>query len=1501
MNATRALGSVASLFRARSRRVAVGSTRAHVEYRRAAPGELQRLASAMQRIAASLGHLSWVEVNPDTQRVVFAFESGAYTADELCAAVEAAEREAGVSAARFSEQQRLHPADSADALRLLVELLADSAAFVLGLSLRFSPLPAFPFAGNLVALLSVVRSVPRLELALARHLGPERADFIINLVSSLAQGMAQRPFSSFVDALHKLALHAEVRSQRELWMRRDRDLCRAPGPLDRLGAERGERPVPLPRGPIEEYADRAVFVSLGGFALSFLTTRSFQRATAALFGGLPRPARLGREVFAARLSRGLAGRGVLVLDPGVLRRLDRIDCLVLDGELVSRRQVVIGAVIAEDPEANEEAREHAQKLFNAKRPLEVQSDGLWQLGPFRRSDASSDVALRQAAESRARQGGLVLSLERAGRVVAIVEVEILAQTGVEELIDAAHEAEMRVVIAHASDDVLQDLNADHVITESEGLLQGVRRLQREGQGVCLVSANGGEALWAADCGVGLCSGERQTPWSADLLASNDLADVLFVIQACAAARRVAKRSVNIALGAATLGTVASAGGIVSLTHRRVMLVVNSASLISMFNAVRASRALELYATPAPRDPTPWHALEPEGVLARLGSSPHGLAPAEVERRQAGRLVSKPVGGLAGLGEAITDELFNPLAPLLAAGAALSAMVGSLSDAAVLGGVVGASAVAGGVQRFRTERRIRILSRTEPIKALVRRHGSVRVVEEGELVHGDVIVLNAGDVVPADCRVVEARALEIDASSLTGESLPVSKHVEPSFELQIADRSSMLYAGTAVAAGHALAVVVAVGDATVTRHGAAGARATRGQGGVERRLRALMDLTGPMAIAACVGVVGGGLLRGRKLEDLVGSGVSLAVASVPEGLPLLATAAQLAAAERLSQRKALVRNPRSIEALGHIDVICLDKTGTVTRGHLELSEIYASAGFVPLGGSSGGELSVVAGALRATALEQQGAGAADPTDDALRRAGVQLGVSAGVDAPGWQRASEIHFAPGRNYHATLAETESGPRLSVKGAPEAVLALCDRARVTGGALTGALRASLAEAVDRLAHKGLRVLAVAERSAGSLEALEPRHVNGLELLGFLAFSDPVRPTAKRAIAGIRRAGVQTVMVTGDHPRTAEAIASELGLLEGRRVMSSWELASLNDEALDAELDSVAVFARVTPSQKVRIVRALQRRGSVVGMVGDGSNDAPAIRLADCGIAIGEHCTAAARGAADVVLMDGRVETLVDAIIEGRAMWASVRDAVSILVGGNLGEIGFTLGVGLLEGRPPLNARQLLLVNLLTDVAPAMAIALRPPSPDALEALATLTPDQTLGRPLNRQIAFRALATGMGASGAWFVARLTGTTGRARTVALAALVGSQLGQTLRSGGLSTPVVTTSLLSAAALVGVIQTPGISHFFGCRPLGPLGWGTAVVASIAATSLASAAEKVLERDVFKPLELAESWREVRADAHGWQGGTTERPGAAPEDRERTAREVLEGVFVDGPSE
>ncbi|MEB2312678.1 MAG: cation-transporting P-type ATPase [Sorangiineae bacterium] len=1440
------LSNALALLGPRTRRSWAGATRAHIEHREIAVEELESFARHVRAEFARLGRVRWAEVNPHTRRVVVSFEENAYSLSHLERVVEEAERLAGLDGGGFGDDSREHPADREPEERLLFALAADVTGFLAGAALRLSLVPASSVAGNAAALLAVLKSSARLRHGLDERLGPRRAELVLNLALAAAQGAAQRPVSSLVDALHRRSLLREARARRRTWERREPELCAEAASHELGGARVAPRPMPLPRGPIEEYADRAWIVSLGGFGVSFITTRSFQRAIAALFGGLPKPARYGRDAFAAELGAALAERDVLVTDPSVLRRLDRIDCLVIDGELVPRAKFEIREVAPAGPIEPEQVREVVRRLFDPERPVASQRDGEWLLCPPPRAAAPLGDALEQAASDLAARGALVLALARAGVVVALAELEIVPQTGIDELVAAAHAAEMRVVIAGGDESTLNDSSADDVISGGAGIRGGIRRLQREGRAVCLVSRGSSVGLACADCGIGLAPRGAPPPWGAHLVCGDDLGDVRFILQACVQARQVAKQSVKIALGAATMGALVSAGGLLPLTTRRVIAVVNTATVMSMMNGLRATTALVNRALPAPRDRTPWHALDPRGVLARLGTSERGLTRAQAIERREPRPRVKPA--VVELAEAVTDELFNPLAPLLAAGAGLSAVVGSFGDAAVVGGVMVFNAVVGGVQRFRTERAIRELTTASARRALVRRGGELVEVRSSDLVAGDLVMLTAGDVVPADCRLLDAEALEVDSSSLTGESMPTSKTPAASFEEEIADRASMLFEGTSIAAGRATAVVVATGDETEARRGTANAPPSPIESGVELRLRSLIDLTTPIALGAGAALVGAGLLRGRRLEDLIGAGVSLAVASVPEGLPLLATAAQLAAAKRLSARGALVRNARSIEALGRVDVLCVDKTGTVTQGNIELSSVSDGSEEAMARALTGPLRGVLAAGLRATPDSRLGERSADPIDLALRRAASTAGAREAHGAPGWARSIELPFEAGRGYHAVLSRTDAGVLLSVKGAPEVIVPQCARWGRSDGelALDEVTRRALADAASRLALRGLRVIAVAERLGGPGDGLAPERPSGLTFRGLLAFSDPVRPSAPEALARLRRAGVTTVMLTGDHPSTAQAIAAELALLGDGEVMTGAELALSSDEELDARIGRVTVFARATPAQKVRIVRALQRAGRVVAMVGDGANDAPAIRLANVGVAIGERSTSAARGAADVVLTDERIETLVDAIVEGRAMWASVRDAVSILVGGNLGEIGFTVAAALVDGKSPLNARQLLLVNLLTDVAPAMAIALRPPSRETLDSLAREGPDASLGAPLTRDIASRAAVTALGAGSAWLIGRFTGSAERARTIGLVALVGSQLGQTITSGGMSRSVILTGVASTALLAAIVQTPGVGRFFGCRPLGPAGWATAVGASIAATAAGAWAPRLAER-------------------------------------------------------
>ncbi len=367
----------------------------------------------------------------------------------------------------------------------------------------------------------------------------------------------------------------------------------------------------------------------------------------------------------------------------------------------------------------------------------------------------------------------------------------------------------------------------------------------------------------------------------------------------------------------------------------------------------------------------------------------------------------------------------------------------------------------------------------------------------------------------------------------------------------------------------------------------------------------------------------------------------------------------------------------------------------------------------------------------------------------------------------------------------------------------------------------------------------------------------VADLHFVGFVGFTDPVRAGSQATVRDLRDAGVQVVMITGDHPSTAEAVATELDVLgDGGTVITGQEMDELDDDALDEVLPKVRVVARGTPAHKVRAVQAFQRLGRTVAMTGDGANDAPAIRLADVGIALGRRGTPAARAAADLVVTDDRLETILAALVEGRAMWASVREALGVLVGGNLGEIGFTVLGASTTGTSPLTARQLLLVNLLTDLAPSLALAVRAPAPSDARSLLAEGPEASLGDALNREIGLRAVATAGGATLAWAQAQATpyGSPARARTVALAALVGTQLGQTVVAGGHRSPlVIGASVVSAGALFAVVQTPGVSQFFGCTPLGPIAWGQAAGSAAAATAASVVGPELVRRygDVVAP--------------------------------------------------
>jgi cation-transporting ATPase I len=716
---------------------------------------------------------------------------------------------------------------------------------------------------------------------------------------------------------------------------------------------------------------------------------------------------------------------------------------------------------------------------------------------------------------------------------------------------------------------------------------------------------------------------------------------------------------------------------------------------------------------------------------------------------------------------------------------------------------------------------------------VRRGGRSERIDADTLRSGDLVLLEAGDVVPADCRILQASGVQVEEAVLTGESFPVTKGPTACDAAALAERSSMLYQGTTLVAGEARAVVVATGEATEARRGLAAVRNATSVGGVEARLEGITSVTTPIATFSGAALLLSAMARGQNPREALNEAVALAVAAVPEGLPLLSSLAQYAAAGRLSRQRVLVRNPRAIESLGRVQVICLDKTGTLTCGHIELVQVWAAGSSHPIEnpGSVGREALRVA--LWATPEPEQGKRLNHPTDRATRRGAEAVGLN----GSGWELRQALPFEPGRGFHAALGLRDGDPLLCVKGAPEVLLRACSEQCTAEGSrpLTAEALENLEAEARRMAEKGLRVLAVARRSMAGDVCLTDGHVRDLQFLGFLGLADPVRPTASAALQDLHKAGISIKIITGDHPATASAIAEDLSLPNDGTVLTGPMIDAMDDAALQEAVLGASVIARVSSMQKLRLVRALQQAGKVVAMTGDGANDAAAIRLADVGIALGEKATEAARQAADMVVTDGCIETIGRAVLEGRALWRSVREAVSLLVGGNLGEIGFTLFSGLSQERPALNTRQLLLLNLLTDVAPALSIAMQAPSRQDPTTLLHEGPEASLGRSLDQEILRKGAVTAVTSGLARALASWTSSPERADTVGLLTLVGTQLGQMLVSGRRDPLTVATGLGSMGGLLFTVQTPVVSDFFGCRPLGPLGLLQAGTATLAGTA------------------------------------------------------------------
>jgi calcium-translocating P-type ATPase len=701
----------------------------------------------------------------------------------------------------------------------------------------------------------------------------------------------------------------------------------------------------------------------------------------------------------------------------------------------------------------------------------------------------------------------------------------------------------------------------------------------------------------------------------------------------------------------------------------------------------------------------WHALDRDAVLQAQGSRHDGLSSTEarvrLERTGRNRIAPTRPEPAATV---LWRQLSSPLILVLIGAGVLALALGELTDGAVVLAVVVANSAIGFVQESRAGHAIQALAALVPERATVVRDGARAAVDAEEIVPGEIVVLRPGARVPADARVLDAHGLEIDESALTGESLPAAKATAAvAAEAPVAERSSLVHGGTLVTSGAATAVVVGTGDDTelgriselMRRTEPIQTPLTRGLAGVARALTALICVVAVAVFAVA-------LARGYPFVEAVLAAVSLAVAAIPEGLPAIVTIALAVGVRRMAHRRAVVRRLPAVETLGSTTVICTDKTGTLTENRMRVGELWGPPDAL----------------LRAAVLCSDGtADEASPTEGALLEAAGRAGLDIAGERARTPRLDAIPFASERKLMATL---HPGTML-VKGAPEIVLGLCSD--VTGAG----------DAVEDFAAAGMRVIAVAERGVDDDQrALTDADLcGGFTLLGLAALVDPPRESALAAVHACRDAGIEVKLITGDHISTARAIAERFGL--GGRAFSGRELDALDDSRLDRAAAEGVVFARVAPEHKLRLVRALQASGHVVAMTGDGVNDAPALKQADVGVAMGASGTAAAREAADIVLTDDDFASIEAAVEEGRHVFDNIQKAIAFVLPTNLGEALIVLLAVLFfpfeNGLPrlPVEPTQILWVNLIATVTLALPLAV-----EALEPGVMARAPRTPGTPV-------------------------------------------------------------------------------------------------------------------------------------------------------------------------
>ena len=1180
-------------------------------------------------------------------------------------------------------------------------------------------------------------------------------------------------------------------------------------------------------------------VALAAAGLALAATRSPSRALGVLLLLSSRTEIIGREAADGGARRRVMRSGALPLRDGMsIRRPDvvLIDCprILSDGLEVARTDLPGSSPITE--QAIDLGSSVAVLAGSPWGPIH------WPTTSYHEGEGSFDGHAAHAAidgysctlkPTRRSCGVRSLELTIDGDLVAVIGLRPRLAADAARLATTCRLLRVELALAdQGATSSTRRLAREAGITVLRGPpAELVRRAAGLNQRVVLVTDAGcdGGVLEPPDLTIGLGMSPTEPSAQAVDLVVPDLATCAAVLESGAARDAAARDALLLSRLANGLG----AGWIAARAprHRAAATLPNLATTAGLFLAWLRLRGGSPPQATALRlaDPRPerWGRQAVDEVLRALASEERGLSDVEAAVRIG---VRAPERRPAGVASSLYRQLRSPLTGVLAVGAGLSLATGVVADVVLISAVIALNAVLGAVQERQAGEAAAELERMGQVTARVLREGRRVPVSAAEVVPGDVLLLASGERVAADARVLRARGLEVNEASLTGESFPVVKRAEGG-----SPEARVVLEGTDVTVGSGRAVVFAVGPAT--RFGAT-AEALRGTGvddsPLDRRLHRMLLEILPVVVGGGIAVVLAGILWRRALPAQLALGAGTAIAAVPEGLPLLSSLGEAAVAKRLVSRRALVRRLAAVESLGRVDVACVDKTGTLTENRLSLQIVVGPTGARGKPTSLAAPLRHV---LRCAALASprpgSSAGAAHATDVAVVEGARRAGLAAGLDDP---RDREIPFDASRPFHGAVV----GGRLYVKGSVEELVPRCTHVRREDrdSILDDGGRQDLLDVGHALADEGLRVLMVAEGSAETSDA-DP---DGLLALGFLGIGDSVRPGIAEAVRDCREAGIRLIMLTGDHPATARAIAREIGLLDGGGVLTGPEIEALSGDELATALERASVVARIAPLEKLRIVEALRRRGHVVAMTGDGVNDAPALRLADVGVAMGRSGTEVARQAADLVLVDDQLPVLVDALIEGRTFWANLRRALAMLLGGNLGEVAFIVTLAGAGFASPMTARQVLAVNLVSDVLPAFSLVVQSPEHRDLSRLAR-EGDATLGEPLRGEIVVRALATATPAVVAYLLGRMLLGPSRAQSIGFASIVLTQLTQTLdasRTAGRGGQAAVFAVGgSTAFLAAALHLRPLQSFLRLETPGILGWSLISAAGVAAPAMSRA--------------------------------------------------------------